>query len=224
MIRIFDVDYTIIKKPSTWYFLREALDKDIINVSQIRQFPLEWIRYKLGSPNMNFIEEAVRHFAGIEQALLDQIARDSFEHRMKFNIYTGAANLIREALDRGEKVIFATSSLHTLIQPLERFFGIEGSIANTLEFTDGKTSGKIVGNSFFGLHKKAAVEAWLEKNGFYPSEACFYSDSYTDLPLLEFCGKPVAVNPDWILAHKAKKRGWDILRFTTTLGSGAVSK
>jgi len=224
MIRIFDVDYTVIKKPSTWYFLREALDKGIISLSQIRRFPFEWIRYKLGNPNMSFIQEAVRHFAGIEQDILEQTARDTFERRMKANIYTGAANLIREALDRGEKVIFATSSFHTLIQPLERFFGIEGSIANTLEFSGGKTSGRIVGNSFFGPHKKTAVEAWLEKNNFSPNDVCFYSDSYTDLPLLEFCGKPVAVNPDWILARKAKKQKWDIIRFTSTLGYRAVSK
>jgi hypothetical protein len=66
--------------------------------------------------------------------------------------------------------------------------------------------------------KKTAVEAWLEKNGFRPNEACFYSDSYTDLSLMEFCGKPVAVNPDRILAREAKKHGWEILRFTKTLG------
>lgn len=219
MIHIFDVDYTVIKKPSMWYFLREALRKGIIRFSQIHQLPLDWIKYRLGHPNINFIENAVKHFVGVEQNVLEQIAQACFERSIQPNIYTDAANRIREAIGRGEKVIFATSSFHIVIQPLERFFGIEQSIASTLEFCDGKTSGRIIGNSFFGPQKKAAVEAWLGENGLNPAEACFYTDSYTDLSLLEFCGKPVAVNPDWILAREARKRGWEILRFTKTLGN-----
>jgi len=218
MIHIFDIDYTVIKKPSTWYFLREAMREGIMRLSQLHQLPFDWLKYKIGRPNMDFIEEAVKHFTNIEQNVLEQIARTCFERYIKPNIYTDAANRIREAVGRGEKVIFATSSLYTIIQPLEQFFGIEGSIASTLEFCNGRTSGRIMGGSFFGPKKKTAVEAWLEKNGFRPNEACFYSDSYTDLSLMEFCGKPVAVNPDRILAREAKKHGWEILRFTKTLG------
>jgi phosphoserine phosphatase len=47
----------------------------------------------------------------------------------------------------------------------------------------------------------------------------FYSDSYTDLPLLEFSGHPVAVNPDRFLRREALKRGWRILRWRETLGT-----
>ena len=219
MIHIFDVDYTVVKRPSMWYFLREALHKGIVRFSQVYQLPLDWLRYKLGHPNMNFIEDAIKHFAGIEQGILEQIAQACFDLYMKPDIYADVANRIREAIGRGEKVIFATSSFHTIIQPLERFFGIEDSIASALEFCDGRTTGRIIGVSFFGPHKKTAVEMWLGKNGLYPNEVCFYTDSYTDLSLLKLCGKPVAVNPDWILAREAKKNGWEILRFTKTLGS-----
>jgi phosphoserine phosphatase len=52
-----------------------------------------------------------------------------------------------------------------------------------------------------------------------PEDISFYSDSYTDLPLLEFSGSPVAVNPDRFLTYEAKKRGWKILRFRETLGN-----
>jgi len=218
VIHIFDVDNTIIKKTSTWYFLLEALSKGIIRLSQIRYLPLDWIKYKLGYLDVDFIEDAVKPFAGIKKKVLEQIAQDCFERRIKPNIYTDAAKLIREALNRQEKVIFATSSLRTIIEPLERFFGIEGSIASMLEFRDEITTGKILGVSFFGLKKKTQVEAWLDKNGLSPKELCFYSDSYTDFPLLEFSGLPIAVNPDRVLRKEAKKRGWKILWFRKTQG------
>jgi phosphoserine phosphatase len=104
-----------------------------------------------------------------------------------------------------------------IIRPLEVFFGIEGSLASRLEFSGGKTTGRVDGNSLFGREKKEAVEKWLEQHGHSPDSACFYSDSYTDLPLLEFCGAPVAVNPDRFLAKEAKKRGWKIKYFKKTI-------
>jgi len=70
----------------------------------------------------------------------------------------------------------------------------------------------------FGVNKKNGVVNWLKQNNINLDDVSFYSDSYTDIPLLELCGKPVAVNPDSILARQAKKRGWEILRVRETFG------
>ena len=40
-----------------------------------------------------------------------------------------------------------------------------------------------------------------------------YSDSESDLPMLEAVGHPVAVNPDSALEKIARERGWRIMRF-----------
>ena len=40
-----------------------------------------------------------------------------------------------------------------------------------------------------------------------------YSDSATDLPMLEVVGHPVAVNPDRELARVARDRGWEVRQF-----------
>jgi len=217
MVHIFDVDNTIVKSTSAWHFLCEAMSEGIIRFSQIHRLALDWLKYKLGHPNMNFMEDAVKHLADIEKSALEQAAQACFERRIKPNIYVDAARLIGEALGRKERVVFATASFSTIIQPLEQFLAADRSIASELEFRDGKTTGRIAGSSLFGAKKKDAVQAWLEQNRLPPEEACFYSDSYTDIPLLEFCGRPVAVNPDRILAREAKKRGWEILRFRKTL-------
>ena len=213
MVHIFDVDDTIIKNTSMWYFLLEALKLRVIRFSQIRRLPVEWFKYKLSCPDMDFIENTVKNLAGIEKSALEDIAVACFERSIKKRIYTGAQKLIREALHRGQRVIFATSSIDIVIRPLERFFGIEETLATKLEFRDGRTTGSLVGNSMFGLKKKTGVEAWLQQKDLHPEKVCFYSDSYTDIPLLEYCGNPVAVNPDRILKREAKKRGWKILHF-----------
>ena len=218
MVHIFDVDKTVVKKTTAWYFLCEALSEKIIRFSQVRRLLKDWLLYALGHPNIDFIEDTVKQLKGIEREALEQMAQVCFEQRIMPNIYVGTARLIGEALGRGERVVFATASFSTIIQPLERFLGTGVSIASSLEFQDGRTTGRVVGTSLFGGKKKDAVQAWLEENRLSPGEVCFYSDSYTDIPLLEYCGRPVAINPDRMLRREAQKRGWEILRFTKTLG------
>ena len=213
MLNIFDVDYTVIKKTSAWYFILEALAEKAISISRLRKLPLEWLRYKMGIPNTDFIEEAVKHLAGLEEKTVNAIAQAAFTRRMKANIYTSAAQLIKEIQQRGERAVFATSSLGIIVQPLKSFLGISESIASVLEFSQGKATGRIAGVSLFGDKKKIAVAEWLKKQQIDPQDVCFYSDSYTDIPLMEYCGRAIAVNPDRFLKREAKKRGWQIMRF-----------
>ncbi|MCL2809395.1 MAG: HAD-IB family hydrolase, partial [Treponema sp.] len=180
--------------------------------------PFDWIKYKLAKPDMDFIENTVKKLAGIKKEDLERVSELCFQKKIKPNIYIYAFKKIVDAVNRGEKVIFATSSFDFIIKPLEKYMGIEGSIACELEYKNGITTGNLVGYSFFGMKKKIAARQWMEKNNIDPKDVSFYSDSYTDIPLLEYCGNPVAVNPDRILLKKAKQYGWKILRFKEVFG------
>ncbi|MCL2800242.1 MAG: HAD-IB family hydrolase [Treponema sp.] len=221
IVHLFDVDYTTIKKTSVEYFLKLALKEKIIRFSQISSLLLELIKYKLKCPNMDFIENTVKKLKGLKKEELERISLTCFNKKMKMNIYKGAAQLIREAQNRGERVLFATSSFDFIIKPLEDFFNIKGSIACQLEYKDGITTGSLVGYSSFGSKKKDAAIEWMKNNNINPSNVYFYSDSYTDIPLLEYCGNPVAVNPDSSLLRLAKKRGWKVYRFKEVLGESS---
>ena len=217
-VHIFDVDHTVVRKTSTEFFVQIALKEKVLRHSQINHLLIDWIKYKLALPDNDFIENTVKKMAGIEKDALERVSDSCFIKRIKPNIFTGAKSIIEEALKNGEKVIFATSSFDFIIKPLEQFFGIEGSIACRLEYSQGKTTGNLIGYSSFGPKKKTAAAAWMESNAINPQNVSFYSDSYTDIPLLEYCGNPVAVNPDGILARKAKKCGWGIMRFKDVMG------
>ncbi|MCL2410860.1 MAG: HAD-IB family hydrolase [Treponema sp.] len=217
-VNIFDIDDTIVKKTTAQYFIVYALKEKVIRFSQINKLLIDWIKYKIARPDNDFIEHTVKKLKGIKKSDLDRVAEITFQKKIKQNIYADAASLIWEAQKRGERVIFATSSMEFIIKPIEKFFKTEPSLATTMEYKDGLTTGKLEGYSLFGKKKKDSVSEWMTKNNIRIEDTSFYSDSYTDIPLLEYCANPNAVNPDRILKKKAKKLGWKILRFKKTLG------
>jgi HAD superfamily hydrolase (TIGR01490 family) len=212
-IHLFDVDYTILRKSTAYYFLLAGLKGGVFSLSRLGNLPVEWLRYKFGSIHHDFIEKAVTHLAGIDERDINTLAVSCFEHSIKPHLYAEAIVLIQDLRQKGEEVRLATSAFSHLIQPLERFLGLEPSIASVLEFAGGKTTGGIDGKALFGQNKKGAVETWLTGRNIPRENLWFYSDSYTDIPLLEFAGHPAAVNPDRFLKKKALEYGWKVLRW-----------
>jgi HAD superfamily hydrolase (TIGR01490 family) len=217
VVNIFDVDLTIVKKPSALYFAKEAISKKVINFSDISVLAFEWIRYKLGRPNHDFIEDSVKKLKGIKRETIEQICRDCFDKFLKHDIYEEAVQLIIDIQKKEERILFASSSLDVILSPLAKFLGVNEVLASVLEFSNGITTGNIKGISLFGEGKKTVVQEWLEKNKINSKDVSFYSDSYTDIPLFTYVGNPVIVNPDKFLKKEAHKNGWKILNFKKAL-------
>jgi HAD superfamily hydrolase (TIGR01490 family) len=217
-VHIFDVDYTLLKSSTSYYFLLQGLREKIFTLGQLLRLPYEWLRYKLGLADPDFIRKSVKFIKGIERARLEDLAKRTFETHIRRNIFSRAAELVGAIKSRGGRVYLATSSFYTLVEPVANFFGVDGTVASRLEFLNGKATGNILGKAAFGIGKKDAVLSWLSEKSIPLETVSFYTDSYSDIPLLEMCGSPIAVNPDRFLLRKAKKYGWQILRFKETLG------
>jgi len=64
-----------------------------------------------------------------------------------------------------------------------------------------------------GRNKAVAVRELCEQRGIDPGECFAYSDSETDVPMLQAVGHAFAVNPDRQLAKVAHDQAWPILSF-----------
>jgi phosphoserine phosphatase len=164
MVHIFDVDNTVIRHTSAWYFLLIALRMKLVHISQLRRLPIEYFRYRIGRPDVDFVEKSCKYFVNIDMNALVQCSCTTFANYIKPNIFTEIGDKIRSIQTAGEKVIFASSSLNLLIEPLEKYFGIEGSLSTELEFHEGRTTGALVGGSMFGVKKRDRVIKWLNSN------------------------------------------------------------
>jgi len=91
--------------------------------------------------------------------------------------------------------------------------GIEHGICTNLVIRDGRFTGELVEPYCYGEGKIYWAERFASENGISLDDSYFYTDSYTDLPMLEKVGRPMIVNPDALLQAEAEKRGWPIVRF-----------
>ncbi len=63
------------------------------------------------------------------------------------------------------------------------------------------------------------IEELAERRGYDLARSYAYSDSITDVHMLEVVGHPHAVNPDFRLAREARRRQWPILSWDTEPGA-----
>jgi phosphoserine phosphatase len=75
----------------------------------------------------------------------------------------------------------------------------------------GLYTGKTIGPPCFGKNKVMFAKSLCDKLSITLESCTFYSDSASDLPLLNLVGSPVAVNPDPHLRARAQMKKWPIV-------------
>ena len=99
-----------------------------------------------------------------------------------------------------------------MVEPIAQRLGADLAIGTQVAVVDGKYTGEIIFYAY-GEGKAEAVHSLAIDHGFDLAECFAYSDSHTDLPMLEAVGNPRAVNPDSELRAIATERGWEVLDF-----------
>jgi len=214
----FDLDKTVIAKASIAAFGRPLYRGGLINrrliaraiVSQIIYLHLGASEHKLDRMR----ESLLTLTKGWDQQLIREIVREALEETVEPIIYAEALDLIEAHRAAGHQVYLVSASPEEIVEPLAAHLGVDGCIATRTVVDDqGRYAGEMEFYSY-GPYKAEAMVALAEAKGIDLAESWAYSDSYTDLPMLETVGHPVAVNPDRVLAKTAKEREWEVMQFT----------
>jgi len=209
-IDFFDVDHTITRHATGWNFARFGIKRKLIPLRALVVIPFFFLQYRFGRFNEQVFHNRLDVFKGLRKSDLEEVARESFEKRLRRDINADAHEYIRKLKEEGRTVVLATSSLHVIVKPLADFLGIDIVIASQLQYEDGVCTGRFLCPPVFGREKMKRVLSYIEEAGTDVSLCSFYSDSYHDIPLLEVVANPVAVNPDYRLKKEALRRGWKI--------------
>jgi HAD superfamily hydrolase (TIGR01490 family) len=157
---------------------------------------------------------ALKWFAGTHEETLAARCEDWFHADVLQHVSDAGRRTVERHRVSGDVVAIVTGASPYSARPLARHLGIEHVVASELEVgPDGRFTGRYLEPLCYGDGKLTRARGLAEKLGFALAEATFYTDSLTDLPLLEAVRTPVAVNPDVRLARLARRRGWRIERW-----------
>src|SRR5205085_10935931 len=128
-------------------------------------------------------------------------------------IYAEALELIEEHRLAGRKTVIVSSSPIETVEPIGEHLGVDDVIATRARLdAEGRYTGELEFYAY-GPHKAEAIREMAVAEGLDLAGSYAYSDSISDLPLLELVGNPVAVNPDRELTRVAREREWDVRYF-----------
>ncbi len=158
-------------------------------------------------------ETALRIATGWDQHRISALVDEALTEIIDPLVYEEALELIESHRSAGRRVYLVSASPEEIVLPLARHLGVNDAIATRAEIdSEGRYTG---GVEFYsaGANKVVAIREQAERHGLDLDASFAYSDSITDLPMLEAVGHPVAVNPDRALLREALARGWEIRTF-----------
>ncbi len=129
------------------------------------------------------------------------------------SVTTAMRRLLDEHMIAGRDRVLISASPTDLVARVAAALGLEGGVGTTPAVdANGRFTGGTDGPVCSGEGKAEILRRIAEQRGYDLGESYAYSDSITDLPMLESVGHPVAVNPDPALRALAEDRQWPILQ------------
>ena len=169
--------------------------------------------YKVAAVDMNRAVPKLLSYVGEVSAA--RLMADSYEwvdQKLKTHIAPRAVELIQAHRQQGHRVVLISASTQFAVQPVAEQLDID-FICSQLVIVDDRMTGDVVDPPCYGAGKVTWAQRYAGEHDAALSEAYFYTDSYSDQPLLELVGHPIAVNPDTRLKRLAQQRGWPIEKF-----------
>jgi HAD superfamily hydrolase (TIGR01490 family) len=212
----FDLDKTIIAKSSALAFSRPFYQGGLINRRAVLKSAYAQFVFLVGGADHDQMEKMREYLSALTRGWnvqqVREIVAETLHGLIDPLIYEEAASLIEQHHAAGRDVVIVSSSGAEVVEPIGALLGADHVIATRLKIEDGCYTGEIEYYAY-AENKAAAIRELAAREGYQLAECYAYSDSVTDLPLLEAVGHPSAVNPDRGLRKEAVARTWPILVF-----------
>jgi HAD superfamily hydrolase (TIGR01490 family) len=214
MVRVgafFDLDRTLVACNTGRMFLRDLRQRGEISIARALR-AMSWL--------------AKYHFSLIDidamaQKILDGLrgrSEQEFEEQCRVMVVRdvlplllpSAMRKVEQHRKQGHVLAVLSMSPSYITRPVAERLGIDDVISTQLEVSGGQFTGRVVPPACFGSGKVHWAEALGRLRNLDLDQSWFYTDSYSDLPMLERVGNRVIVNPDPRLRRAARQRGWAV--------------
>ncbi|WP_435969288.1 HAD family hydrolase [Streptomyces sp. Qhu_M48] len=213
----FDLDKTVIAKSSTLTFSKSFYRGGLISRrAALRTAYIQFV-FLAGGADHDQMERMREYLSalckGWNVAQVKELVAETLHDLIDPIIYDEAASLIEEHHAAGRDVVIVSTSGAEVVEPIGEMLGADRVVATRMVVgEDGCFTGEVAYYAY-GPTKAEAVRELALSEGYDLSRCYAYSDSATDIPMLEAVGHPYAVNPDRALRREAAAQEWPVLTF-----------
>jgi len=212
----FDLDKTIIAGSSTLAFGRPFYRGGLVGRGAVLRSAYAQLVVVLAGADEARMERMRDYLAdlcrGWPAERVQAIVDETLHQLISPLVHAEAVELIREHQRSGRPVVVVSSSGEEVVAPIAAMVGADHVVSTRMQVEGGRYTGAIE-RYVYGPRKATEMAALAAEHGWSLAASFAYSDSATDLPMLEAVGHPVAVNPDRALRRVAAARGWPVLAF-----------
>lgn len=214
----FDLDRTLIGVNSGFLYALYEYRRGEISTLRFLQASVWLGLYHLSMIDIeSAFATAVRHYRGERAEDLFELTAEFFEEEVVSSIQPGARKALRKHRRRDHPLVLLTASSPYMSRLAAKTWDLDDWICNRFPTDDeGRLHGTFERPICYGEGKVYRARHWAQQHDVDLDASYFYTDSYSDLPMLEQVGHPRVVNPDPRLRHAAQDRGWPIEDWSST--------
>ena len=207
----FDVDRTLVACNTGRLFLKDLRRRGEISFLRALR-AMGWMaKYHLSLIDLQVIAARIaEQMAGKSESEFAERCKRWVEDEVLPLVVPGALRQIEHHRAEGHVLAVLSSSPTYVTRPLAQMLGIGEVLSTTFEVEGDLFTGRLIGPACVGSGKIHWAEALGVRRELDLAQSWFYTDSYTDMPMLERVGNQVIINPDPRLRMAAKKRGWPV--------------
>ena len=213
----FDLDRTLISGASLFPFAMEAWRAGLVSNQEMARWAVSALAFKLAGDTGKGRSDQLRtqllgKVAGVAVADLDGVARAMLPTLVDA-VRPESSRLVdmHRAAERDTWIVSA--SPQAIVEPLASALAMTGAVGTRGKVVDGRLTDELEGPFVYGAGKAEAIKDLASERAYDLSQCYAYTDSISDLPMLQAVGHPVTVNPDGELERIAYERGWPVVIF-----------
>lgn len=210
---MFDMDRTLVSVNTGNLYIKWRFERREASLRDVVKFVRWMTQYTLGIIDPEDVtSRALRLLEGLEEHSFERECRHWYETTVRPHVGERARREVERRKSEGALVAILSATTPYAARPLAEDLGIGHVLCTRLVVREGRFTGEYE-RLCYGAGKVEMAEDWAREHGVDLGRSSFYSDSVSDLPMLERVGEPRIVNPDPRLRWHAWRRGWPIERW-----------
>lgn len=214
VVAFFDLDHTLLDGANGTIYAKQMVREGKMETRGLLDVLWYSILYKLNRlPRWEVYRKVLDIMGRYTVVEMIGVMDRGFEELIVPRLYRGGVDLVREHREKGHVTVVATAAGEYIAERVRAQLGADDIIATPTPIRGDHMTSDFEGPMAFMEGKLEMAKEYCEGCEASLADCFFYSDSASDLPLLEAVGHPVMVNPQLSLRLATRGRGWPVLRF-----------